>query len=281
MKIAIIGTGISGLATAYMLAPYHDVTVFEANDYLGGHSRTINIKVNDKKEFPVDTGFIVFNKRNYPHLTKLFDHLKVKYEKSDMSFGVSIDNGWLEYSSKRLFAQKQNFFRISFLKMLKDILYFNHKAAKLIKSYPNDTVDDFINRMSLGRWFNEYYLSAMGGCIWSTSISEVKRFPAKMLIQFFDNHGLLTINNQPQWYTVSGGSREYVNKISHSYQNNILVNTPVCQIERFKEHVCLTDYLGNTYQFDKVIMACHPDEALNLIKQPDDKEKHILGCFTY
>lgn len=210
MKIAVIGMGISGLGAAYILNRNgHEVVGFEKNDYIGGHSRTIEVE-----GVPVDTGFIVFNYRNYPHLTGLFNLLQVPVEKSDMSFASSIKGDWLEYGTQNLssiFAQKKNFLRPSFIRMIRDILKFNKHAINYIES--DLTLGQVLEEMGMGEWFKKYYILAIGGAIWSTPIDGMLDFPAKTFIRFFKNHGLLTVDDQPQWFTVSGGSREYVKRV--------------------------------------------------------------------
>lgn len=212
MKIAIIGTGISGLGAAYLLHKLHDVTVYEKNSYIGGHSRTIDVDLGGRKT-PLDTGFIVFNNWNYPNLMGLFTHLGVAYEKSDMSFGISISGGWLEYSSSNIFAQRRNLLRPEFYGMLKDIINFNRKALALSEQKPDITLQECLNELKLGSWFQRYYILAMGAAIWSCPVDTIMKFPAKTFLRFFKNHGLLNLVERPQWYTVTGGSREYISKI--------------------------------------------------------------------
>jgi predicted NAD/FAD-binding protein len=283
MRIAIIGSGISGMGISYILNENgHDITVFEKNDYIGGHSRTVDINV-DGQNIPVDTGFIVFNHRNYPYLTGLFEKLGVKTEKSDMSFGVSIANGWLEYGTKRLndiFGQKRNFFRKDFWKMLSDISKFNKNALAYIKQNPSATLGQCLDDLKLGTWFRNYYLLAMGGAIWSTPVNGMLDFPAKTFINFFDNHGLLTVNDHPQWYTVSGGSKEYVKIITKKFFDKIRLNSAVISVRRSNNKVYIE--VGNkTEEFDNVVFACHSDQTLKLLKDATEEEKNILGNFKY
>ncbi|SES71160.1 NAD(P)/FAD-dependent oxidoreductase [Thorsellia anophelis] len=282
-KIAIIGSGISGLGAAYLLNPHHDITLFEKNNTLGGHSRTIELDTS-KGKVPVDTGFIVFNYRNYPHLTALFEHLSVPIAKSDMSFGVSIDDGRIEYGTRKLpyiFAQKRNLLRPAFYKMLRDILKFNKMALEFVALNPNASMQQCLEELKLGDWFKNYYLLAMGGAIWSTPLDEMLRFPAKTMIQFFDNHGLLTVNNQPQWYTVKGGSREYVNRISDSFKSSIRSSTPIKSVIRTDQGVEVKTASDTVELFDEVIFACHSDQSLALLCNPSESEKQILGNVHY
>ncbi|MEM6811131.1 MAG: FAD-dependent oxidoreductase [Pseudomonadota bacterium] len=280
MKIAIIGAGISGLGAAYLLCPNHDVTIYEKNDYLGGHSRTIDVQTGNRKT-PVDTGFIVFNNWNYPNLLGLFKELDVPYEKSDMSFGVSIDNGWLEYSSSAMFAQKSNLLRPKFYGMLANILRFNKEAQAYIEGDPTITLQECLYRLNMGEWFRRYYLLAMGAAIWSCPTSTIMNFPAKTFLRFFKNHGLLSVNNRPQWYTVSGGSREYVSRLKDTLQDQIHVNCAAQKVVRQGGKQAVFDERGESQLFDHVILACHADEALSMIENPTEQEQSVLGAFDY
>ncbi len=283
MKIAIIGSGISGLASAYLLEPYHDITLYEKNDYLGGHSRTVIAKTDDG-DVPVDTGFIVFNEKNYPHLTALFKRLGVPVAKSDMSFGVSIDNGWLEYGTRKLsdlFAQKTNLIRPSYLKMLRDIMKFNKEAHHYLEQETELSLGELLDKMKMGRWFRDYYLLAMGGAIWSTPLSKMLDFPALTFLRFFDNHGLLTVNDQPQWHTVIGGSHEYVKRISQKFSENIKLGCGVEKVKRLKKQIQLIDANGKKESYDQVIFACHSDQALKILDAPTKEEKKLLSAIRY
>lgn len=282
-NIAIIGSGISGLGIAYLLYPHHNIRVYEKNNYIGGHSRTIDIDTIDGP-IAVDTGFIVFNERNYPLLTSLFYHLNVPISKSDMSFGVSINDGFLEYGTKDLrniFVQKSHFTNLKFLKMIKDILKFNKKSHIYLDCDPTLTLGECLNELKLGEWFQKYYLLAMGGAIWSTPISSMLEFPARTFIRFFENHGLLTINNHPQWYSIQNGSREYVKCITNKFSHNILLNCGVKKVIRNAESVSVYDTNGNIENYDEVIFACHANQALELIENPSDDEYSILSKFSY
>ena len=287
-RIAIIGSGISGLGAAYGLHEQHDITLYEAADRLGGHSRTMEVPTADGN-IPVDTGFIVFNHRNYPLLTALFEHLDVPTSESDMSFGVRIEaegkSDWLEYGTRKLthlFAQKRNLFRPAYWKMLRDIMTFNQQAPNYLERDTSFTLEDALDEMQLGDWFRRYYLLSMGASIWSTPYKEMMRFPASTFLRFFQNHGLLTVNDQPQWHTVQGGSREYVSRISEPFKNRIRLNTPVKQVKRLPESgVGVTDAQGNTETYDEVVFACHSDQALKMIDTPTDAESEILSAIPY
>ncbi len=282
-KIAVIGTGISGLGSASLLYPHHDITIYEKNSYIGGHSRTLDIAINDNI-ISVDTGFIVFNKKNYPLLTRLFKHLDVPVVESAMSFGASVNNGWLEYGTNglsSLLAQKANLLRPDFWKMSADILKFNKNAKKYLTKDPSFTLGECLDDLGLGIWFRHYFLLAMGGAIWSTPLSEMLKFPASTFIRFFDNHGLLTINDHPQWYTVRGGSREYVNRLTAPFQGRIRTNCGVEKVQRVAEGVIVKDDKGQIENYEHVVFACHADQALAMIENPDKDEKKILSAFKY
>lgn len=282
MKIAIIGSGISGLSCAWLLNKHHDITLFEKNNYLGGHSNTASIQY-DNKPINVDTGFIVFNFRTYPNLKAFFEMLEVKILKSNMSFGIKdLDNGF-EYSGNNLaglFAQKKNFFNLKFLKMLRDIVKFNKSAIKLIeggKNIENQTLNEFIDGLKLGEYFKNYYLFPMAGAIWSCPLELIKNYPAKTFLQFFYNHGLLTVINQPQWYTVDGGSKEYVKKMSASFADKIRLGCHIVKAQKLKDKVVLTDDQGKDYAFDHVIFASHADQTYHMIADKTKEEEKILS----
>lgn len=282
-NIAIIGTGISGLSAAYLLHPHHDITVYEKNDYLGGHSRTVEVKTIDGV-VPVDTGFIVFNYRNYPLLTGLFAHLNVPVVKSDMSFGASINDGWMEYSTQhltRVFAQRRNLLRPHFWQMIFNILSFNKQAKTYLERDPAITLEECLAELRMGRWFKEYYLLAMGSAIWSTPLEEMLKFPASTFVRFFENHGLLTVSDQPQWYTVAGGSREYVKRLAAPFRDKIRTNTGIAKIMRASDSVTVVDNHGRHEAYDEVILACHADQALLMIDNPSAQERRILSAFRY
>jgi len=285
MKIAIVGTGISGLVAAWLLSRDHDITVYEAADRLGGHSRTIDIKIDDKN-IPVDTGFIVFNNWNYPNLLGLFDHLNVPYENSNMSFGVSIADGFLEYSSNTILTKGRNLRRPEFYGMLRDILTFNRKAPRLIKAQPDLTLGQCIDTLGIVAWCRDYYLLAMGAAIWSCPTRTMLDFPARTLVQFFENHGLLNLIKRPQWYTVTGGSRQYISHLTASFQDKIRLN---CGVKKIKTNpsqhgqtsVTVLDETGHSESYDHVVLACHANQALAMIESPTSRERDILGDFGY
>lgn len=284
MKIAIIGSGISGNGIAFLLHQNHDITIYEKNDYIGGHSRTVDVKTPEGI-VPVDTGFIVYNERNYPHLTNLFKHVDVKTTKSDMSFGVSINNGWLEYGTYNklsgIFAQKENILKPKYWKFLSDILKFNKNAKPYLSKNQDATLGQMLEDMKLGTWFRDYYLLAMGAAIWSTPTQKMLDFPARTFIQFFENHGLLTVSDHPQWHTVTGGSKEYVQKITEPFKDKIKLSCAVKKVTRDKDGVRVDDNTGGSEYYDKIIFACHSDQTLKLLNDPTESEQKIIGSVKY
>ena len=284
-NIAIIGSGISGLGIAHLLDTHQgvDITIYEQNDYIGGHSRTVDVHTTHGK-VAVDTGFIVFNQRNYPHLTSLFNYLQVPIEKSNMSFGVSIDNGWFEYGTRNMldiFAQKSNLIDFRFWRMLSDILKFNRRAKISLQCDPAITLGQYLDSLEVSKWFREYYLLAMGGAIWSTPTAKMLAFPARTFIRFFENHGLLTLSDKPQWYTVKGGSREYIKKLTANFSSQILVGCAAEKVIRTGNGAQVYDSRGNKINYDAVIFACHADQALNIIENPTKSEQEVLSQFAY
>lgn len=281
-KIAIIGSGISGLASAYLLKDKFEITLYEKNNYFGGHARTLN--VNDT---PVDTGFIVFNHETYYHLTRFLKHLDVPTAKSNMSFGVSIKNGALEYGSNALsslVAQKSNLLKPSFYKMVRDIFKFNKISKQHLKDKTLDeniSLANYLDTLKVGKWFRNYYLLAMGACIWSTPLKKMYEFPALSFIRFFNNHGLLTVTMPVQWYTVQGGSKEYVNKVVEELKKSgVKFESGASKVVR-NEAVEITSSDNITKSFDKVIFTCHSDEVLKLLDEPTADEKNLIGAIKY
>lgn len=285
MKIAVIGSGISGLSSAWLLQDKYEVTLFEKNDYFGGHSNTASIKY-DGEEIDVDTGFIVFNFKTYPNLKAFFELLKVEIDKSDMSFGIKDFDCGLEYSGNNLFslfAQKRNLFNPKFYRMLKDIVRFNKSAISLIENgadIEGKTLADFIDELKLGEYFKNYYLFPMAGAIWSCPLELIKNYPAKTFLQFFYNHGLLTVINQPQWYTVRGGSKQYVKKII-SALSNVKMNCNIVSSKQVGDKIVLSDDKGQNYEFDHVIFASHTNQTYNIIADKTDDEEAILSQIKY
>jgi len=284
MKIAIIGSGIAGLGIAYLLHPRHDVIVYEKNDYAGGHSRTVDV-TTPQGSLPVDTGFIVFNDRNYPLLSALFRQLRVPLVKSDMSFGVCIEDSWMEYGTRgglsRLFCQRRNLLRPAFWGMLVDILRFGRRAPGYLQRAGAPTLGQCLDELGMGRWFREYYLLAMAAAIWSTPPEQMLDFPARTLIRFFHNHGLLGLGNRPRWYTVAGGSRQYVQRLVRPFRDRLRLRCGVTRVARHGDHVEIRDASGHLERCDQVVFACHSDQALALLARPTPLELDVLGGIRY
>ena len=283
MKIAVIGSGISGLSAAYFLSKKFKVDLFEKEDHFGGHSFTYDIKEYDKVT-PVDLGFIVFNKITYPNLVKFFEDLNVPYEKSDMSFSVSIKNTNIEYCGSGLggiFTNKSNLLNFKFLKMIKEIISFYKIAPTLLqKNIKDQSLGEFLNDKKLSKYFIDYHLIPMVAAIWSMPFSKAKEMPIKFFLNFFTNHGLFKLKNRPQWYTVSNRSRTYVKKVINKISGEIFKNYKVSKIIRSNDNVRVM--IGKEYiDYDQVVLASHADESLNILERPTEEEKNILGKFKY
>jgi hypothetical protein len=302
MKIAVIGSGIAGLASAWLLNRDYDVTVYEKEGRVGGHSNTVDVPVGDTgASIPVDTGFIVYNQRTYPNLIGLLDTLGVTRIKTDMSFGVSVDGGRLEYGGsdlKSLFAQKRNLVSPQFLRMVRDILKFYKVAPGLLSSGAAEgmTLGELLARDGYSKAFIDNHLLPMAAAIWSCPVSKMGEFPAASFIRFFDNHGLLQVENRPQWWTVQGGSRSYVRRIrddlsqkktdgagvaSNGQGQDVLVNQGVRAVTRGDGVVTVHLDDGSQADYDRVVFACHGDQANALLGDKTAQETEILSQFTY
>ncbi len=285
MKIAVIGSGISGNSAAWALSKNHNVTVYEKRDRLGGHSATMDVEYGNKT-IPVDTGFIVYNENNYPNLINLFDHLDVKTEASDMEFSVSLDNGKIEWKGGKklsgVFAQPTNIFSPSFLKMLRDIFRFNERARNDLQSGAlcGLTLDDYLKKSGFSNKLKNDYLIPMTSAIWSTPSTKMLDFPAESLIQFMKNHSLIQ-KTRPKWRTVSGGSREYVKKLTQDTNANFRKNTEVTSVTRTNEGVLIKDITGHEELYDQVIMASHSEQSLKILKDASKEEYKILSAVQY
>lgn len=282
-KIAIIGSGISGLASAYFLKRKHDITLYEKEDRLGGHSRTITVR-KDGRIIPVDTGFIVFNERNYPNLTALFAELGVPVKDSDMTYAMSVGNGDFEWGAQDLntiFGQRRNIFRPSFYRLFGEVMRFNRAAEEAVAANPVISLGDLIASMGLSEQFRQLYLLPMSGAIWSSPPRQMLAFPARVFVDFFRNHGLLAMSGQPQWRTVDGGSKEYVARIAASLGDSVKTGCAAMSVRRDKAGIHVTDTTGSTTAFDHVVFACHSDEALALIADPTGAEAAALGAIRY
>ena len=285
MRIAIVGSGISGLACAWLLSQRHAVTVYEGDARIGGHANTVLVDWRGRS-IPVDVGFLVYNERNYPNLTRLFAHFDVATQPTDMSFGVSIDGGRLEYSGSSLaglFAQPRNLFCGSHRRMLLDILRFNRDAKRFLEDEHDSeaSLGQFLARPGYGDAFQRHYLLPMGAAIWSASLSGILDFPAGYFLRFFQNHGLLSLTGRPVWRTVRGGAQVYVRKLSESFADRIKLGVPVLAVRRCAGGVGVVDGRGEVERFDQVVLTCHADQALAVIEQPTVAERTILGAFAY
>jgi uncharacterized protein len=284
LRIAVIGTGIAGMSAAWLLSQRHDVTVYERARRVGGHSHTVDV-VNGNGVTPVDTGFIVYNEAAYPNLTALFAHLEVPTERSNMSFAVSLDGGGLEYSGNLagLFAQKRNIFSPRFWSMLTDIQRFYREAPTDVTALDelHMTLGDYLDLRSYGAAFRDDHLLPMAGAIWSAPPDTMLRYPAASFIRFHDNHGLLRIANRPQWRTVTGGSRTYVERLTASYRDRIERGHGAERIRRFGDRVNVRNAAGRIQSFDHVVIAAHADEALGMLGDATAEENALLGAFRY
>ena len=279
MKIAIVGGGISGLTTAYLLSREHEVILYESNDYIGGHTNTVTIEMNGSP-VPVDTGFIVNNEQNYPNFSHILSDLNVSTQPTSMSFSVKLIEPDLEYngsSFKQLFGQKKNLLRPRFYQMLWDILRFNRQAPGLLESNSYDiTLGEHAIECGFSQDFIHHYLVPMGAAIWSSSPSAILEMPAYFFIRFFKNHGMLNLNDRPQWRTITGGSCQYVNKMIASFAKNIRLGHKVSSVERLNDRVTVD---GDSY--DHVVFACHSDQAIEALSDPSVYEKDILSKISY
>lgn len=285
-KIAIIGSGISGLSCANLLHKHYDVTVFEKNNYIGGHTATVDVDVGGIN-YAIDTGFIVSNDRTYPYFEKLLKRIGVERQATEMSFSVHNEQSGFEYNGHTftsLFAQKRNIFRPRFWRLLSDIMRFN----KLCKSLHQDnnyqsgqTLGQLLDSHHFNDFFRYHYILPMGAAIWSTSIKEMSNVGVEFFVKFFFNHGLLDITNRPQWYVIPGGSREYIAPLIKGFADKIKLNSTIKSIIRSEEQVTITFDDDKVEVFDKVIFACHSDQALRLLDNPTDDESTILGAIPY
>ncbi|KKA43729.1 MULTISPECIES: NAD(P)/FAD-dependent oxidoreductase [unclassified Salinivibrio] len=288
MKIAIIGSGIAGLTCAHYLNKQHDITLFEANDYLGGHTATVDVDVASG-QYAIDTGFIVFNDRTYPNYERLLNEIGVGRQPSQMSFSVRNDANGLEYnghSLSSLFAQKRNVINVRFYRFLAEIMRFNrlardaHETGEAERQGALNTLGDFLNQHGFSDYFCQNYILPMGAAIWSSTLSDMRGFPLAFFLRFFQNHGLLDITNRPQWYVIPGGSREYVKKLTPAFEDKIHLNSPVTKVRRTPDAVWVTTEAGDQ-AFEQVIFACHSDQALAMLADPSEAEQQVLGAIPY
>lgn len=285
MKIAIVGSGIAGLTCAYLLARRHEITVFEADARIGGHTHTVPVTV-DGREYAVDTGFIVFNDWTYPNFIRLLGKLGVTFKPTEMSFSVNDPDTGLEYNGNNLnslFAQRSNLLSPGFWGMLRDILRFNKEARRDLAEQriaTDTTLDDYLKAGGYGERFILHYIVPMGAAIWSMPMAEMLNFPLQFFVRFFENHGLLSVSNRPQWQVIEGGSSAYIAPLTASFKERIRLSCPVSRIDRDAHGVVIHSPAG-IERFDKVVLACHSDQALRLLGNPDKVEREILGALPY
>lgn len=285
MKLAIIGAGISGLTAAYRLDSQHDVTVFEANDYPGGHTNTVDVEVDGERQ-AIDTGFIVFNDWTYPNFIALLNELGVASQPTTMGFSVTDERSGLEYNGETLnslFAQRRNILNPRFYRMLLDILRFNREAVSAIQNSTDElTVGEFLERQRYSRAFIDQYLLPMGAAIWSCPTGTFSEFPMRFIVEFYENHGLLSVVNRPTWRVVTGGSRTYVDALTARLRQPVRLNTPIAGVQRGPEGVIVQPRRGQPVRFDHLIMACHSDQALQILgADATAAEREVLGAFPY
>lgn len=284
-RIAIIGSGISGLTAAYLLSQHHQVTVFEAADRLGGHTATIDVNVQGQ-QWAIDTGFIVFNDWTYPNFIELLRQIGVTSQPTEMSFSVSCEQSGLEYNGNTLntlFAQRRNLVRPRFWTMLRDILRFNRETLEALdqdRLDPDETLGHYLKRQGYSESFIQDYIVPMGAAIWSSGLTAMSEFPLRFFIRFFRNHGLLSINDRPQWRVIQGGSRAYIEPLTRRFADQIRLNTPVRRLQRHAHGVTVQTET-HQHEFDQVVMACHSDQALALLADPSTEETQALSAIPY
>jgi predicted NAD/FAD-binding protein len=285
MKIAIIGSGIAGNVAAWRLSREHEITVFEADNRIGGHTNTMEVE-SGGRQFAVDTGFIVFNDRTYPNFISMLDELNVAWQDSEMSFSVQHEGTGLEYKGSTLnslFAQRSNLLRPSFYRMIREIIRFNREAPALLVEDDSSgmSLEAYLSSHRYSREFIDHFIIPMGAAIWSAKPAEMGEMPAKFFVRFFHNHGMLTVNDRPVWRVIEGGSNCYVEKLVAGHRDSIRLNTPVQSVRRHPGMVEIMTPGGGTERFDQVFMACHGDQALSLLADPTSLEKSVLSRFRY
>lgn len=292
MKIAIVGAGVSGLVTAHLLQRRHEITLFEAGGHAGGHANTISVQTGSGS-WNVDTGFVVFNDRNYPNFERLLHSLGVASQPSDMSFSVSDGRGDFEYSGASpngLFAKRRHILEPSFRGMIGDLIRFNTEARKLLASDdghsagndgPGPSLAEWLERHRFSTAFVERLIVPQVSAVWSADPRQIWSFPARFLAEFFDNHGMLALRGRPRWRTVKDGSARYVEALTSSWRDRLRLNTPIQAIERNPDHVLVTPRGSEPVRFDEVVLATHSDQALRLLADPSDREREILGAIPY
>jgi predicted NAD/FAD-binding protein len=286
MRIAIVGSGIAGLTTAWLLARRHEVVVFESESRIGGHTATVDVRL-DGRDYAIDTGFIVYNDRTYPHFIRLLAELGVASQPTDMTFSVSHDTAGLEYAGSNLntlFAQRANLLRPGYWRMLRDILRFNRESQQDLdqnRLSPGMQLGNYLRTGGYSSEFRDWYLVPMGAAIWSSGTHAMDAFPVEFFIRFFRNHGLLAVTNRPQWRTLVGGSRSYLEPITRSFAGSIRTADPVTRIRRDQHGVDVQTRAGEAGRFDQLVLACHSDQALSLLEAPSAAERGVLGAIAY
>jgi len=283
VRIAVVGSGISGLICARLLAREHHITIFEADSRVGGHTNTVSVTLGDENH-EIDTGFIVYNERTYPNFTRILRDLNVPTSATAMSFSVRCDRSNLEYNGTSLngvFAQRTNLLRPGFLRMLRDILKFNQEGPIDLHRVPRDqTVGDYLRENKYSPQFSEQYLLPMGAAIWSCPCEEFARFPIHFILEFYANHGLLSLRDRPVWRVINGGSRQYIRRLIAPFADRIRLETPVTSVRRTDDEVIVTHAEGEQ-SFDEVVLACHSDQALRMLQDADSVETDVLSAFPY
>lgn len=284
MKIAIIGSGIAGNTLGYYLHQEHDITVFEANDYIGGHTHTHTVEVAGEQH-TVDTGFIVFNDRTYPNFIQLLEETGTAWQDSNMSFSVRDEASGLEYNGttlNSLFAQRRNLFSPKFYRMIRDILKFNKASLELLNANQEMALGDYLRENQYSRQFIDHYIIPMGAAIWSTDAEKMLKFPARFFVRFFHHHGMLSVDDRPTWRTIKGGSSEYVKKLTAGFKDKIKLNVPIEQVRRETDKVWIKAKGSAEASFDYVFFACHSDQALSILgTSATDAERDVLGKVPY
>lgn len=287
MKIAVIGAGVSGLVAAYRLAEQHQVTLFEAGDYPGGHTNTVDIEV-DGQQLAVDTGFIVFNERTYPNFCALIDELGIGWNDTSMSFGASCPVSGFEYGTERLgswLAQASNLVNPRLYVLIRDIFRFFKIAKQRLQAEPQtlaeQTLAEFLEQHGFSDTFRQFYIVPMTAAVWSAPPSTALQFPALTLLQFLLNHGLLSATEAPVWRTIKGGSREYVRALLSRFQGELRLNSPIASVRRDAAGATITARGGEAEHFDRILLACHSDQALAMLEDPTAAEREVLGSIAY
>ena len=286
MRIAIVGSGIAGLTAAWLLARRHEVVVFESESRIGGHTATVDVRL-DGRDYAIDTGFIVYNDRTYPNFIRLLAELGVNSQPTDMTFSVSHDTAGLEYAGSNLntlFAQRANLLRPGYWRMLRDILRFNRESQQDLdenRLSPGMQLGDYLRARGYSSEFRDWYLVPMGAAIWSSGTRAMDAFPVEFFIRFFRNHGLLAVTNRPQWRTLVGGSRSYLEPITRAFAGSIRTADPVTRIRRDQDGVDVQTRAGEAGRFDQLVLACHSDQSLSLLETPSAAEQGVLGAIAY